>query len=50
VIYRLTVGSHGPPVHLGLITCTERPAGSRTYADYDDATVELIPGARRSLR
>jgi MerR family Zn(II)-responsive transcriptional regulator of zntA len=27
---------------LGLITCTERPAGSRTYADYDDATVELI--------
>ena len=27
---------------LGLVTCAMRPAGSRTYADYDDATVELI--------
>jgi MerR family copper efflux transcriptional regulator len=27
---------------LGLITCAMRPAGSRSYADYDDATVELI--------
>src|ERR1700744_4171955 len=27
---------------LGLVTCALRPAGSRTYADYDDATVELI--------
>jgi MerR family copper efflux transcriptional regulator len=27
---------------LGLVTCAMRPAGSRTYAEYDDATVELI--------
>src|SRR5580700_10232159 len=27
---------------LGLVTCAMRPAGIRTYADYDDATVELI--------
>lgn len=27
---------------LGLVTCTTRQAGSREYAEYDDATVELI--------
>jgi DNA-binding transcriptional MerR regulator len=25
---------------LGLVSCTPRPAGSRAYADYDDAAVE----------
>jgi MerR family transcriptional regulator, copper efflux regulator len=28
--------------HLGLVACTLRPAGSRTYADYDKDAVELI--------
>ncbi|MGD0068160.1 MAG: MerR family transcriptional regulator [Streptosporangiaceae bacterium] len=27
---------------LGLVSCEPRPAGSRTYADYDDDAVELI--------
>jgi MerR family transcriptional regulator, copper efflux regulator len=27
---------------LGLVTCTMREAGSRQYAEYDDAAVELI--------
>jgi MerR family transcriptional regulator, copper efflux regulator len=27
---------------LGLVNCTTRTAGSREYADYDDAAVELI--------
>jgi MerR family transcriptional regulator, copper efflux regulator len=27
---------------LGLVPCTTRTAGSRQYADYDDAAVELI--------
>ena len=27
---------------LGLVACTPRPAGSRTYADYDPDAVELI--------
>ena len=27
---------------LGLVACTSRPAGSRTYADYDADAVELI--------
>lgn len=31
---------------LGLIVCTERPAGSRTYADYDESAVELIKGVK----
>lgn len=31
---------------LGLVTCAMRPAGSRTYADYDDAAVELIQNVK----
>ncbi len=27
---------------LGLVACTPRPAGSRTYADYDQDAIELI--------
>jgi DNA-binding transcriptional MerR regulator len=31
---------------LGLVTCTSRRAGSRVYADYDPAAVELIKGIK----
>jgi MerR family transcriptional regulator, copper efflux regulator len=31
---------------LGLVSCAERPAGSRVYADYDESAVELIKGVK----
>lgn len=31
---------------LGLLACSQRPAGSRTYADYGDDAVELIKNIR----
>jgi DNA-binding transcriptional MerR regulator len=31
---------------LGLVTCTSRQAGSRSYADYDASAVELVKGIK----
>lgn len=31
---------------LGLVSCTSRQAGSRSYADYDASAVELIKGIK----
>ena len=31
---------------LGLVPCQTRPAGSRSYAEYDDSTVNLVEGIK----
>jgi MerR family transcriptional regulator, copper efflux regulator len=31
---------------LGLVRCTQRQAGSRSYADYDESAVELVKGIK----
>jgi MerR family copper efflux transcriptional regulator len=35
---------------LGLVPCSARPAGSRSYAEYDENAVELIKGVKIELR
>ena len=36
----------GPYARLGIVSCSWRQAGSRMYADYDEAAVEFIKGIK----